>query len=603
MSVHFPLVDIRKEINGDWNLEEIIQIITVPSSAPYIIRLKEIPDNGEIESRPIILGLSENSSIYTPSLNEFAVKYSTGDVIFNSGQAGNSFSITYFGKGSLIEADDINYLYYRTNELSANVSDLYYITDQLSASIDDINIDNGTEIGQMTFWNGNEWTPTETSEVFWDDINKRLGIGTDSPLSKLQVKGSGITSLESALNVTDSTDTSLLFVRNDGNVGIGTDSPVYPLVLQSGETFPFWINNAAGQRRLLFSNGGDHGALTISSASQGDAWYIATNANSYFNSDFNFGIGTDSPDELFHISKSASNDQVVALIENTSSGVGNTTASMLVKNDAGNYGQLFKAGTGYTTYKTISSNDLGFYNSNVAGDISTLNDYFLGNILFTAGGDTSPHLFIKYDGNVGIGTDSPAGQMHIKGEYANLILESTVGADNFFKFTNGANSVFGVGSGSFNIGTLTDTADTGLNNKIFSLDSANGNTYLGGIDVINNPKVFINGSTGYVGIGTTTPNSDLQVNGSLSLPYKEIWDTYTITEDDFSINCISNTFIVTLPSAIGITGRIYNIKNTGDGIITVLCNGAETIDNTTSINLIKDETITIQSTGNNFIII
>ena len=49
-------------------------------------------------------------------------------------------------------------------------------------------LDDGTTVGQMAFWNGSTWTYTETTEMFWDDTNKRLGIGTDSPTAVLHLK-------------------------------------------------------------------------------------------------------------------------------------------------------------------------------------------------------------------------------------------------------------------------------------------------------------------------------------------------------------------------------------------------------------------------------
>jgi len=58
-----------------------------------------------------------------------------------------------------------------------------------------------------------------------EDASLRMGVGQTSPTSKLHIKGAGTTSTTSALNVTDSDGTSLLFVRDDGNVGIGTTSP------------------------------------------------------------------------------------------------------------------------------------------------------------------------------------------------------------------------------------------------------------------------------------------------------------------------------------------------------------------------------------------
>jgi len=53
------------------------------------------------------------------------------------------------------------------------------------------NILDGTTQGQMSFYDATlkKWTYTETSEMFWDDTNKRVGIGTASPTEKAQVSG------------------------------------------------------------------------------------------------------------------------------------------------------------------------------------------------------------------------------------------------------------------------------------------------------------------------------------------------------------------------------------------------------------------------------
>jgi hypothetical protein len=41
--------------------------------------------------------------------------------------------------------------------------------------------------------------------------------------------------------------------------------------------------------------------------------------------------------------------------------------------------------------------------------------------------------------------------------------------------------------------------------------------------------------------------------------------TYSITSDDQVIDCTANTFTVTLPTAVGITGKRFVIRNTGSG--------------------------------------
>jgi len=47
----------------------------------------------------------------------------------------------------------------------------------------------GTAAGQMLFWTGAAWTYTETTELKWDDINKRVGVKNSSPTSELDVTG------------------------------------------------------------------------------------------------------------------------------------------------------------------------------------------------------------------------------------------------------------------------------------------------------------------------------------------------------------------------------------------------------------------------------
>jgi len=50
-----------------------------------------------------------------------------------------------------------------------------------------IRLDRGKSSGQFPFWNGSTWTYLETSEMFWDDTNKRLGIGTATPNQQLEL--------------------------------------------------------------------------------------------------------------------------------------------------------------------------------------------------------------------------------------------------------------------------------------------------------------------------------------------------------------------------------------------------------------------------------
>lgn len=50
-------------------------------------------------------------------------------------------------------------------------------------------VENGTEQGQMMFWDDTlkKWVHTEVSEAFWDDTNKRFGLNQPTPTSTLDV--------------------------------------------------------------------------------------------------------------------------------------------------------------------------------------------------------------------------------------------------------------------------------------------------------------------------------------------------------------------------------------------------------------------------------
>jgi hypothetical protein len=61
--------------------------------------------------------------------------------------------------------------------------------------------------------------------------------------------------------------------------------------------------------------------------------------------------------------------------------------------------------------------------------------------------------------------------------------------------------------------------------------------------------------------------------------YIERTANYTATSADQTINCTANSFTIKLPTAVGIQGKEFLIKNTGTGIITIVTTNNQTIDN------------------------
>ena len=99
----------------------------------------------------------------------------------------------------------------------------------------------------------------------------------------------------------------------------------------------------------------------------------------------------------------------------------------------------------------------------------------------------------------------------------------------------------------------------------------------------------------------TVPDADITLSQGNEIT--SISSEYTITSTDYFINCTANTFDINLPTAVGASGKMYQIKNSGTGIITVNADGSETIDGNSTQDLFKDESITIISDNANWYII
>jgi len=88
--------------------------------------------------------------------------------------------------------------------------------------------------------------------------------------------------------------------------------------------------------------------------------------------------------------------------------------------------------------------------------------------------------------------------------------------------------------------------------------------------------------------------------GGITYPQVTIGSTYTITDDDYMVAVSGGTFTINLPTAVGVQGKLYVIKNNGTGTITVDPNGSETIDGSTTVTLIQNDSIQITSDGTNW---
>lgn len=111
-------------------------------------------------------------------------------------------------------------------------------------------------------------------------------------------------------------------------------------------------------------------------------------------------------------------------------------------------------------------------------------------------------------------------------------------------------------------------------------------------------KANKNAANGYAG---TDANNYIVL--SRFQPITTVTVPYAIGSDDYTVVC-GTAITVTLPNAVGIPGRIYNIKNTSIGTVTVATTSSQTIDgNITRLISTTNELITVQSNNENWIVI
>lgn len=85
--------------------------------------------------------------------------------------------------------------------------------------------------------------------------------------------------------------------------------------------------------------------------------------------------------------------------------------------------------------------------------------------------------------------------------------------------------------------------------------------------------------------------------------FRQISASTTLLSTDYTVECTANSFTVTLPTAVGITGKMYNIPNSGTGVITVDTTSSQTINGSLTQTVSQWENLQVQSNGTNWIIL
>ncbi len=213
--------------------------------------------------------------------------------------------------------------------------------------------------GQVAYFTGSS-SVGGSNNLFWDNANGRLGVGTSSLTASTKFTLAGFETASS--NIAKGLSVIPVLTASANND-----------VLLGLEINPFYVNGAF--------TGVNNVALRIGNTLPST---IATQT----------------------IVQSAS--IVGVSIKNTSSSSGTVQGGFYAENNQGFFTAITKNGSGATAYKIQSPSDANIYN-NGSGDISILNDFSTGAIKFAAGGSSTAQMRIFSNGNVGINQNTDAG--------------------------------------------------------------------------------------------------------------------------------------------------------------------------------------------------
>ncbi len=503
--------------------------------------------------------------------------------LVNIGTIGSTGTITTTGAFNLnqVSDSDTNAGIGLTNTANDSTSRFFQGGD------DNLYLANQNATGSIYFATGNSGSGNFGFKMAIDGSTGRVGIGTTSPSSLLSISNSVGTTANTPLftvaSTTGGTSTTTLFtILANGNVGIGRSNPgTNRLEIEGANNInALRISNSSSQSRIvLLFNGGGGGRIDLFGFDNTQRFVFNTDADSTVSNSGNFifsntgnvGIGSSTPSRLLTVAGDAYFENNITAASGTityasTTGLTATNATFTTASTSALYGaNLTDCDTGATS-KLLWDVTTGTFScgTDQTGGAGGSSNWLLTNGALTP----STTVGIRVNASSTIGDGTATGGLTILGN------ATTTGNASF-----GGNVVVGGYPDDYAVtARMTIVADSGADQGLFINGGANTNgatlvlasdespsgiqlgTDFSGAWLSNGDSTDLTLSTGIglltitatgtVGIGTTTPQASLVVQGTGS----------------------TNPFTVA--------------SSTGTSLLTVLANGSVGIGTTTPSRLL-----------------